>query len=128
MVRALPQRRQRVGDQVLEKVQDNTQDLTKTLGTCPFLMGRLVSVQLTGGTAKVVSHNLGTPAACFVIRMNYDAGGAVNAPVFAESFPQPASLDLTKQLSVVASATCTIDLWFYPRASKVLDARTGISR
>jgi len=118
-------KREHTGDRQLDSMQQARNDIANSLNSCPFVQGKLVSVKLTGLAQKVVTHSLGTPAACFVIRLSYD--GLQNAAQISESADQT-GIDENNQLRVVASQNCTVDLWFYPRASQQIDPNTGQSK
>lgn len=122
-------RNEQTGGAGLDRIQANVRAFIASLRLVPFLFGgKLVSVTFTaGGAQKIVRHGLGVAAACFPIRWNYHAAAAMNGPTFAEWVPQPTTVDPRESLALVASAACTVDLWFYPRASKTIDANLGQS-
>ncbi len=122
-------RNEQTGNAPLDRMQSVMRDLVAALRLIPFLWGgRLVTVHFTaGGAQKVVRHGLGVPAACFVLRLNYDAAAGMAGPTFAEWMPQPTTIDPKQQIALVADNVCTCDLWFYARASKPLDPQQGQS-
>lgn len=124
--RVFSTRREHFADRAQGAEASDRADVARRLNDCPFLLGRLISVKLASGVAKTLRHGLGVPAAFFVIRANYDGTGTV-ANVTESSTAFQAKLDLTSQISIVASAACRVDLWVYPRASKPIDATTGQS-
>lgn len=115
-------RREHTGDAHIDRAQRLAQatatahEQTKTvLQACPFLIGKLVSVNFTiaGGT-QIITHNLGVAAACIVVRQNYlvaALGGSITEDAGATGY------DTANQQAMAATAICTVDLWFYPRAS-----------
>lgn len=124
---------EQTGNPQLDRIQANVRKLISMLRNIPFLWdrslvpylwgGKLISVTFaSAGTEQIIQHNLGVPAACFVVRENYNSLGAMNKPAFAESVPQPTTIDPTTHLALIASAVCSVDLWFYPRASKEIDS------
>ncbi|WP_169927132.1 hypothetical protein [Labilithrix luteola] len=117
-------KREYTGDRQLDSMQQARNDIAGSLNNCPFVQGVLVSVSFTALTAKVITHSLGAPAACFVVRESY--GGLQNAAQISESADQ-SGFDVNNQLRLVAAQSCTVDLWFYPRASKQIDTATGQS-
>lgn len=123
--RALPQRREHIDDPQLARVDQAREDLSRAIAQCPFLRGRLVSVAFSGSGSKAVRHGLGVPAAFIVIRQNYLSNAG---PVYAESDATAQALVNQKQyLAVQVDRACTVDLWFYPRASKTVDVGQGQS-
>lgn len=114
------------GDPVQDRIDASRDELADLLRRCPFFFGRIVSVNFTAATPKLVTHRLGTPAACFVVRQDY--GGAAAYPALIEAPLTTALGDESHQLGLLCEATCTLDLWFYPRASRPIDANTGQSR
>ncbi len=123
--KGLPERREQTGDAGLDRVDQAREDLANALRFNPFLRGRLVSVRFVSGVRKVVRHGLGVAAACMVVRLNYDNVGS--GPLFAESTDRTTGVDPTQQLALLAHVDCDVDLWFYARASKDIDARQGQS-
>lgn len=124
--KAVPQRREFTGDAGADRIQQAREDALAVLRACPFIRGRLISVQLVGGVAKTINHRLGAQATFMLARPNYDGTG--NVSIVTESATgsqQP--LDLKNQLSIVASVSGKFDLWFYPIASRPIDARSGVS-
>lgn len=108
------------GDRLQSDIQARTRENTEAVNRVPFLRGRLVTCKFAaGGTYYTFTHALGVPAACFVIRQNYDAGGGAAGPTFAEN-PNQTGVDQRNQLSLAANNICTVDMWFYPRASVAL--------
>lgn len=111
--------REHTGDRAADAIQSDRDRIAKTLNAFPFARGKLISVDLTGGVGTTINHGLGTPAACYIVRPNYDGSG--NVVRIAESgTAYQAALDLNNQLSIVADVSGLLDLWFYPRASKVI--------
>jgi hypothetical protein len=125
MVKPLPARREYSADRATAANDQSRQDLTRALGECPFLRGKLVSVFFaTGGVYQTITHGLGVLGACIVVRQNYAGNGA--GPTFAEN-GSTSGLDVKNQISIAASAICTVDFWFYPRASKPVVSALGQS-
>lgn len=120
-MKAPPFSREHTGDPQLDRMQGQRNELAQLLRLCPFVQGRLVSVSFSGGVYQTVTHKLGVPAACFVIRQNYDA--AALGYELSEN-PSQTGLDQNNQLSLGTSAAVKLDLWFYPRASKQIDPTT----
>lgn len=123
MPKGLPRRREYVDDPRLARGEQAREDLAQALRSIPFLRGRLVSVRLAAATRKEVRHGLGVAAACIVVRQNYDAWAA--AATLSESSTR--ATNETTHLALVADAACDLDLWFYPRASRPIDAGQGQS-
>lgn len=118
-------RRVQTGDRQDESIQRPSRDVVGALNAFPFVKGRLFSVTFAASTAKTISHGLGVPAACMIVRQNYDGTG--NVPRLGESSTATqAKLDLNNQLSLVCDLACMLDLWFYPAASVFIDPATGI--
>ncbi len=118
-MKGLPVRREQFGERKANAVDAARADMARQLNTIPFLRGRLISVMFTAVTDQVVNHGLGVPAACFVIRQNYD--GYLEGAVLDESAPAvQAKLDQNNQLAIQCNVNATMDLWFYPRASQVI--------
>ncbi len=112
-------RNEQTGDATLDRIQANVRSLIAAVRLIPFLWGgKLVSVHLVSGTRKVVRHDLGALAACIVVRQNYDSGSASYS--MAESATR--APDEKNFLALIADATVDLDLWFYPRASRHIDA------
>ena len=106
--------REHTGDRQLDAVQRNAARIAAKVNLCPFVNGRVKSVNFTGAPSSViVNHGLGTPAACILIRLNYHP--AHNSPRFTEA--DQSGLDANNQLKITADAICTADFWFYPRSS-----------
>lgn len=122
-----PTRREFFGNRAQDAQESGRSDIARTLNAIPFLKGRLISVKLAAATDLYLSHGLGAPAAFFVIRQNYD-GTATAAIVVESASSVQAKLDQNRQIGVVASAACTVDLWVYPRASAQIDLTTGQSK
>lgn len=117
----VPMRREHTGDAAADRMQRVAQQVAEQVGACPFISGRLKSLTFTAATALTVNHGLGTPAGWIVVRGNYDGTG--NVARLAESGTSyQAALDQRNQISLVSDANCTVDIWFYPRASKVGEA------
>jgi hypothetical protein len=113
-------RGEQIGNLTLDRIQGVVRDLMAALRMVPFLWGgKLVSVQfLAGGVRHRVRHGLGVPAAFIVIRSNYAA-----APNFGSLLEYlNDGEDLTQYLGIISDVNATVDLWFYPRASKPIDA------
>lgn len=125
-LKQLPARREVFDDRAQNAEARTRAELTDRLQRCPFIIGRIVSVKVTSGTTKTVRHGLGVPAAFIVVRQNYDGTGTQVNVTEAASASQ-AKLDLSNQLAITPSATGKVDLWFYPRASRAIDATTGQS-
>lgn len=107
--------REHTGSALQDRVQRQTETLTKKVGDCPFIHGVMKSVSFTGAPSSViVNHGLGEPAACMVARLNYHSSH--NGPRFTEG--DQSGIDINNQLNVTADAICIVDLWFYPRSSK----------
>jgi hypothetical protein len=123
VLRGIPQRLEYQADPSAARSQQAREDLARWLAAVPFLQGRLVSVTFANGVRKEVRHGLGGAAACIVVRQNYDSGSA--SVRVAEHGTR--ATDETTHLALVADAACTLDLWFYPRASKTIDAGQGQS-
>jgi hypothetical protein len=110
-----------------QQAQRQAQMVSRQVNACPFVTGVMRSVTFVAATAKVVNHGLGSPAAFFVARHNYDSASAY--PRIVESAPAiQAGIDTKNQMFIVADAACTVDLWFYPLASKTIDTATGQSK
>ena len=123
--RAIPQRREVTDDSSLGRVDQAREELANALRNCPFLRGRLVSVDFpTGGARKVVRHGLGVAAACIIVRQNYETVTATYASIIEY---QNEGVDLTQNLALISDVTSRVDLWFYPRSSKPIDAAQGQS-
>ena len=123
--KTLQQRREYVADPQLARVDQARDDLATLLRSIPFLRGRLVSVAFSGAGSKAVRHGLGVPAAFIVIRQNYLSNAG---PVYAESdVAAQALVDQKQYLAVQVDRACTVDLWFYARASRKVDAGQGQS-
>lgn len=117
--------REQTGSPALERIQATSRDAISDVTRCPFLFGRLISVKLSGGVDKVIRHGLGVPARAMLV--SFDYSGNTGSPALNESsaaVQQP--LDQRQDLAILANADCTVDVWFYPRASKTIDPRTGI--
>lgn len=124
--RALPQRRNFTEDPQVARVDQAREDLTRVLSACPFLRGRLISVTFSGGVRKLVRHGLGVAAACIVIRQDYNTAGG--GPFYGSLLEyQNNGVDLTQNLGLIHDVSCVLDLWFYPRASKTINAGQGQS-
>lgn len=125
MRRGLTTAREFFGERAQNAEAQRRSDMARALNEIPFLRGRMISVSLTGGLDKAVDHGLGVPATFIVARTNYANGLPAN---IVESDPSlQAELDPARQLYVLADINCIVDLWFYPRASKVIDTTTGQS-
>jgi hypothetical protein len=119
-------RRQHTGSRVGDEMQRLPQEIQQQLQRCPFLIGRAISVKLAAATAFTVNHGIGRPAACLILRQNYDGTGNT-AKLTESSTATQASLDLNNQLSIVADVACWLDLWFYPRATSFVQNNPGQS-
>lgn len=106
------------GNAVLDRIQNNVRDLISALRMIPFLLqGRLVSCTFKTGVQKNVRHGLGVPAACIVIRQNYDPGiAAVRIGEFGPDIQS--TIDQREFLALGTDADAILDLWFYPRSSQ----------
>lgn len=105
--------REHTGDAQFDRVQADIRELARNLRNSPFFVGRLKSVRFTAATRKIVGHGIGRPAAFMVVRNSYVAG---TFPSIAEDASQ-AGLDVNREIAIVCSTDCTLDLWFYPRSS-----------
>ncbi len=125
VAKAIPQRRSFVPDRTTAGVDQAREDLAHQLSTIPFLRGKLISVNMPAGQYLVVNHALGVPAAFIVIRQNYNANELANHGLF-ESNPAASGIRVDeRQFSILGSDdACTLDLWFYPRASKATEGYT----
>lgn len=118
-------RREHTGNRQIDSIQQARNEIASTLNDCPFVRGKLVSFTGTTNTHRVITHGLGQPAAFFTIRQSY--GGVESIPGFAEATDQ-SGIDPNNQIRVFVWQTGTVDLWFYPRASKQIDSTTGQSK
>jgi hypothetical protein len=116
--RPLTQVREHTGNRQLDGIQRDAKRTLQRVNSLPFANGVLRSVEFTAATPKTVDHGLGTRATFIVVRTNYDGTGTASTVTEASDAYQDA-IDLLNQLAVVASATCLVDLWFYPIASEV---------
>jgi nitroreductase len=124
MPQAPSQRNEQTGSTTLDRIQAVLGDLIAAVRQIPFLWnGRLVSVRFVAATRKEVRHALGVPAACLVVRQNYDSASA--SVRLSESATRASNE--RQNLALVADANCVLDLWFYPQASKSIDANQGQS-
>jgi hypothetical protein len=103
--------REQTGDPQNDRSQRTALDLARQMQRCPFLLGTAKRVRLVVGTPRTIAHKLGTPAGLIVL--HYDSNGPVVniRPTIAAS---QVLLDQDYQMSVIADATCTAYLWFYP--------------
>jgi hypothetical protein len=123
--RAFNTRKEQFTDRAQNSEAEDRSSLARRLNDVPFLRGRTISVELTSLIDQTVDHGLGAPAAFMVIRQNYRNG---TKALVTESAPAvQALIDERFQLSVVADINCTVDLWVYPRDSRVIDPLTGQS-
>lgn len=116
----VPERREHTGAASADRMQAVPSEIVSLLKRCPFIVGRLVTVTFAAFTTKLVYHRLGVPAACMVVRQSEDAG--ILTEILATTHDEKSALPLQ------CSADGTFDLWFYPRASRPVDAATGQSR
>lgn len=119
MLRRPTESREHFEDERVLRLQERVRKVEAFLQNCPFLLGRPKTVQFSSGVSKAVNHGLGVPAACFVIR------SSAAADIFETALQS--GLDPAKQLALTSNADATVDLWFYPRASRVLES-SGESR
>ena len=115
-------KREQMNSRQMDAVQQSRNEIASALNQCPFVRGNLVSATFTT-TYKVVTHGLGKPAAFFVIRQDYSK--AEPLAVLVEAADQT-GLDPNRQIRIASAAPSTVDLWFYPRASKSIGS-TGQS-
>ncbi len=113
------------GDIGTDSIDQSRADLADVLRLCPFIRGRLVSVRFAAGVRKVVRHGLGVSAACIVVRPNYDGSGLPSR--ISEDADATTGVDTRQQIALLSDETCAVDLWFYPRPSRTIDARQGQS-
>ena len=125
--RVIPQRRDHVSDPALARVDQAREDLARVLTLCPFVRGKLVSVTFLATTPKSVTHGLGVPAGFIVVRNNY-GGSGVATDIAENDATYQAAIDQRQQISLYSSVASTVDLWFYPRASKTIDTNLGQSK
>jgi len=111
-----PFRFERTGDRQVDQVQRNVAFKFSLLDATPFADGQWIrNVSFTANTAKRVSHSLGRSYIGWVALRPVAALNAslANTPVaFGELNPQPPGLS-SKSIDIVASQTCTADLWVY---------------
>lgn len=88
-----------------EQSQRTAAQVAQKLGACPFCTGILLRAQTVTTAAKTYSHGLGRrPQGCLVL----------NATVATSvGIPAAQTVDVTKQISMTASAAATADLWFF---------------
>lgn len=116
----LPVTREHTGDRNLDRVQQNIGQGRSKAFSSPFGGWIIKTLRFAAAsTYYTFNHGIGVPAACFPVRMNYDAAGGAGMPAFAENI-SPGAINLNSQISLKASAVCTVDMLFYPRASKVI--------
>lgn len=128
-------------DKILQAIWNKLGQLISASNSMPFPGGRVVSVSfLLANKDQPVEHGLGLDAACFVIRGNYRAAkvdtipssvppeDVVNAPIVVTESNALHQIDRTKLLFVQSSAIGIVDLFFYPRASKVIQPGATQSR
>ncbi len=118
VIKKLAAFREHTGNRQVDAIQRAAKQTADRANACPFFAGVLRSVSLST-TPKRVDHGLGARATFMVVRTNYDGTGTARTVNEASAAAQ-AGLDLTKQLAVVASGNCTVDLWFYPVASEAV--------
>lgn len=104
------------------RLSEGIRQTKDAINAVPFLGGgRLVSVRFAAANADIaIAHGLGVPAACVVVRPNYETNtplAIAESDAAAQTTKAP---DQTKLLALRASTAGTVDLWFYPRASKVI--------
>lgn len=109
----------------LRDAQQLPNAILRVLKGCPFLVGRLVSVSFSGAGTTVVDHKLGTKARCFPVSLNYSPA-ATAAAVVRESSDQTL-IDASNQMRLISSSAGTVDLWFYPKASKQIPTGADFS-
>lgn len=109
-------------DRLDDQWQGQDRDTAGAINNVPFLdgRGRLISVRLAAGVGTLIRHGLGVPSTFFMVRPNYSGSGVVANVVESATSFQPTGDRLDTHLSIVASASCIVDLWFYPRASNLL--------
>lgn len=107
--------------------QTKREETTARLNQCPSLFGRLVSVKFAGGD-QIVNHGLGALAAFRIERQNYNGTGSSGFVALLAEASSQSGLDEKNQMRIHAVDPCTADLWFYPRASQVIDPTTRQSR
>lgn len=111
----------RTGDRQADDLQRRITEALRLLSAIPFLsVGRLISCRFPlASTDYAFEHGLGAPAAAFIVRANYEATTplsiAESGPVLQNAIPQDRCLGLR------SSAAGTVDIWFYPRASLIVD-------
>lgn len=98
-------RRVFTGDFIGEQAQRTAQDVAQRIGACPFLTGVLVKAQAVTTAAKSYNHGLGRrPQGCIVLNSTVATSLGI---------PAAQTVDVTKQISMTASAAATADLWFF---------------
>lgn len=119
--------REHTGDRQADAIQESASKTARRANACPFLEGRLVTVQhrLAVGADGyiIVPHGLGSRAAFIIVRC---VGGIIEKPFEAGD---QTGLDPTVQMRVgidVVDGDPVVDFWFYAVASKRLNQITGI--
>lgn len=102
--------REQTGNVVLDRAQQTALDVARQAQRCPFLVGKAKRVRFAANTQRIVSHRLGVPAACVIIRHNSEG---VAFPALREG--AQTGLDGDNQLALLTNLACVLDLWFYPR-------------
>ncbi len=121
-------RTEHTGDPVIDRIQGQFGGLVAALRLIPFLFaGKLVSVTFGATTPKSVLHGLGVPVGFIVVRNNYNGSG-VATDIAENDATYQAAIDQRQAISLYSSVASTVDLWFYPRASKPIETVTGQSR
>ena len=105
MSKLLPVGRVHTGNRVSDDAQRLAQRTAQRLGECPFCTGVLKSAQAVTVAAKTYDHGLGRrPQGVLVL--NATAATAMGIPTTQ-------TVDVTRQISMTASAAATADLWFF---------------
>lgn len=112
------------------RLSEGLRQAKNAINAVPFLGGgRLVSVHFKDvNFDRAIAHGLGLPAAFIVVRQNYvyDPANPSTPPPFmsvtesASTVQTSLASDQTKLIALRSTAAGTVDLWFYPRASKQL--------
>jgi hypothetical protein len=110
----LPFRREHTGTRQGDAMQRSAQQAARQVSDyadVPFLQKphKLIRVTLTAFVSKTVRHNLGVPAAFFIVRPS--TGSEI---VYENAYAQ--GVDEANEISLGSGASGTWDLWFYPRA------------
>lgn len=104
------------------RLSEGVRQAKDAINAVPFLGGgRLVSVRfVSAATDYTIAHGLGVPAACMIIRQNYETTTPLAIAESDAATQRAIATDQTKLLALRASTPGTVDLWFYPRASKLI--------